>query len=73
MGNEKAKGGLLERGANFFEKLHYGIGAVALVGAAVLEAPVLAVISVYEFAHGALWNYLKGKVTKNPRSPLVPA
>ncbi len=68
------KKGIIERGANFFEKLHYGLGAVA-VGAALIAPPELAgpliIFGVYEFTHGALWNWLKNRSSKS--SKLKPA
>ncbi len=75
MSKEQGKKGILEKGAGFFEKLHYGIGAVALAGAAIFpaEATALAVFGAYELAHGALWNYLKNKVSKKPKPSLTPA
>ena len=60
------KRGVLERGANFFEKLHYGIGAAALAGAMIvpMAAEGLVIFSAYEFGHGAVWNWLKNKSKK---------
>ncbi len=68
------KRGVLERGANFFEKLHYGLGAVALAGS--LIAPVefaapLIVFGAYEIAHGAIWNYLKNRVAKKSKAAKI--
>jgi hypothetical protein len=69
MAKEQEKG-LLERSAGFFERLHYAIGGVALVGAVVLpelSAP-LALFGAYEIVHGAVWNWIKNKTAKKPKS-----
>lgn len=75
MSKEQSGKGILERGTGFFEKLHYGIGAAALVGAAIFpaEAAGLAVFGVYEFVHGALWGYLKNRAGKKPKPSPSPA
>lgn len=64
------KRGVLERGANFFEKLHYGLGAAALAGAYVAPefAPALIVFGVYELAHGGLINVIKNKFFKKNKA-----
>jgi hypothetical protein len=69
MAKEQAKG-LLESGAGFFERLHYAIGGVALVGAVVLPefTGPLAVFGAYEIVHGAVWNWIKNKTAKKPKS-----
>jgi len=66
---EQSKGGILERGAGFFEKLHYGLGAVALVGAAVFPefSVPLAIIGAWEIVHGGLWTVIKSGVSKKPQ------
>lgn len=59
----------MERGAGFFEKLHYGIGAAALAGAIVLpefSAP-LVTIGAFEIVHGALWTVIKKGIAKQPK------
>lgn len=65
---EKNKG-IVERGAGFFEKLHYGLGAVAIAGAFIapekIAAPLL-VFGAYEIVHGALWTFIKQLGKKKP-------
>jgi hypothetical protein len=74
MAREQAKQGIIERGAAFFEKLHYGLGAAAIAGALIapeaIAAPLI-VFGAYEIAHGALWNWIKNRSSKKP--DLVPA
>ena len=70
MANEQGKG-LIERGAGFFEKLHFAIGAVAIGGALAFESTTLAVVGAWEIAHGALWNFIKHRAAKKPK--LAPA
>jgi hypothetical protein len=67
MSKEQGRKGLIERGATLLEKLHYAIGAVALVGAAVFESVTLAVIGAWEIAHGALWGFIKNRSDKKPQ------
>ncbi len=62
------KQGLLERGAGFFERLHKAIGVIAVAGAVMLDSPALAVIGVYEFAHGYFWKYLKERTSKQQKT-----
>ncbi|HSW78776.1 MAG TPA: hypothetical protein VLF88_02050 [Candidatus Babeliales bacterium] len=68
MAKEQSKG-LLEKGAGFFEKLHYAIGGVALIGAVALPeiASPLAVFGAYEIVHGVLWTFIKNGVSKSPK------
>ncbi|HVS78724.1 MAG TPA: hypothetical protein VHD84_00325 [Candidatus Saccharimonadales bacterium] len=62
-----------ERSANFFEKLHYGIGAVALAGYAVFQKEILATVGVIEIAHGlvinGIKNWFKNRKNKNSLQP----
>ena len=67
MSKEQGNKGLIERGAGFFEKLHYAIGAVALVGAVAFESVALTVIGAWEIAHGALWGFIKNRSAKKPQ------
>jgi hypothetical protein len=69
MAKEQGGKGFIERGANFFEKLHYGLGAVALAGAVVLPefAAPLVLFGAWEIAHGALWNFIKNRSAKKPK------
>jgi hypothetical protein len=55
-----------EGGANFFEKLHYGLGAAALASALIFPPAeaALATVGVYEVAHGFVWNFIKNKIKK---------
>lgn len=75
MSKEQSRKGIIERGAGFFEKLHYGIGAAALVGAVIIPPAeaALVVFGVYEFAHGALWGYLRNRAGKKPKPSPAPA
>ncbi|HSX18307.1 MAG TPA: hypothetical protein VLE51_03060 [Candidatus Saccharimonadales bacterium] len=75
MAKEQGRKGFFERGAAFFEKLHYSIGTVALVGAAVFPefAAPLAVFGAWEIAHGALWGWLKNRSSKKPKMATAPA
>jgi hypothetical protein len=69
MAQTPEKMGLLERGAAFFEKLHYGLGAAAQAGALIAPAeiaPPLIAFGAYELAHGALWNWLKNRSRQKP-------
>lgn len=63
------KKGFFERGAGFFEKLHYGLGAAALAGAVVAPefAAPLTTIGVFEIAHGGLWTVIKKAGVKKPK------
>jgi hypothetical protein len=67
MAKEQGGKGFIERGANFFEKLHYAIGAVAIAGAVAFESAGLAVVGAWEIAHGALWNFIKNRSAKKPK------
>jgi hypothetical protein len=66
---QEANKGIVERGAAFFEKLHYGLGAVALVGAEVLSSGPLFVFGAWEVAHGALWTWLKNHSKQKQMKP----
>jgi hypothetical protein len=72
MANQEKKG-FFERGAGFFEKLHYGLGAAALAGALVVPefAAPLAVFGAWEVVHGALWTVIKKGVAKKPKIAAV--
>lgn len=68
MKGEKGKG--FDRGLEFYEKLQYGIGAIALAGAAIFpefSAP-LAVYGVIQFAQGALVRIIRNR--RNQKKPL---
>jgi hypothetical protein len=72
MAKETGKG-FIERGAGFFEKLHYGLGVAALAGSVLLpefSAPLI-VFGAWEIAHGALWTFIKNRASKKPK--LAPA
>lgn len=61
MKGEKGKG--IDRGLAFYEKLQYGIGAVALAGALVLpefSGPLVA-YGVFQFAQGALVRWVRNR------------
>lgn len=62
MANEQSgeKKGLFGRGLEFFKKLHYGIGALAVGAAVVLESSFLAGFGVLELAHG----FILGEIEK---------
>jgi hypothetical protein len=56
--------GFFERGSSALEKIHYAIGAVALVAG-------YEVVAIYEFAHGLVWNWLKKRAEKNRQKKAV--
>ena len=60
------KKGAVERGANFFEKLNYGLGAAALVGALIYPPAetILIAFASLQIAEGALWNWIKNRAGK---------
>jgi len=69
MSKEQGNKGIIERGASFFEKLHYGLGAIALAGSILvpeLAAP-LVLFGAWEIAHGALWGFVKNRAAKKPQ------
>lgn len=74
MSKEQQKG-LIERGAGFFEKLNYGLGAIALVGAAIYPSAetILVAFAALQFAEGALWNWAKSRAAKKPKTAPSPA
>jgi hypothetical protein len=66
MSKEQGNKGFIERSAGFFEKLHYGLGAIALTGAILapeLAAPLI-LFGAWEVAHGALWGFIKNRSGK---------
>jgi hypothetical protein len=67
MAKEQGNKGFIERSAGFLEKFHHVLGAIALVGAAVFESATLAVVGVWEIAHGALWGFVKNRSAKKPQ------
>jgi hypothetical protein len=71
------KPSFLERTANFFEKLHYGIGAIALAGAALFGSEILAEVAILECIHGlaihGLKNFIKRGFKKRSSPALAPA
>jgi hypothetical protein len=70
---EKAqKAPLWERGANFFKKLHYAIGAVALVGYAIFQKEILAVVGIYELAHGLVIEGIKNWIKNRSKNKGLP-
>jgi hypothetical protein len=82
---EKTKPPLWERTANFFEKLHYGIGAVALAGfaaesatgIALVRPDILLLVAAYEGLHGlainAIKNWFKNRGKSNSSPKLDPS
>jgi hypothetical protein len=70
MKQEQINKGRVERGAAFFEKLHYGIGAAALVGAEIASSSALLAFGAYEVLHGAFWTLVtKWRQNKSSKSP----
>ncbi len=53
--------GVFRKGLEFFKKIHYGLGAIAFAGAAILNSGGLALFAGYEFAHG----FVLGEVDKH--------
>ncbi|MDB5161446.1 MAG: hypothetical protein JWO96_826 [Candidatus Saccharibacteria bacterium] len=71
MNKEQGGKGVVERGLNFFEKLHYGLGAAALVGAAIVpefSAPLI-VFGSYELLHGWVLKLIKERVGSGSKQP----
>ena len=70
MSKEQQKG-LIERGANFFEKLNYGLGATALIGALIYPPAetILVTFAALQFAEGALWSWVKNRSHKKQKVP----
>ncbi len=72
-----SKPGIMERSANFFERLHYAIGAVALggaivesaVGVALVNPEALAVVGVIELGHGLIINGIKNFIKNRRKKP----
>ena len=64
--SEEQQKGLIEHGASFFEKLNYGLGAAALVGALIYPPAetILIAFAALQFAEGALWNWIKNRAGK---------
>ena len=73
--SEEQQKGLIEHGASFFEKLNYGLGAAALVGAYIYPPAeaILVAFAALQFAEGALWNWAKNRTTKNPETASAPS
>jgi hypothetical protein len=67
MDKGQEKKGVLERGAAFFEKLHYAIGAVALGGYLLFESATLGAVAVWEGLHGLAWGWIRNRTAKKPK------
>lgn len=76
MSKEKT-GGAIERGADFFKRLNYVLGGLALAGAIILPPPAseyLLLFAGLQFAEGAVWKYIQNKRAAKSKTPkLQPA
>lgn len=62
MNKEQGKKGIFERGAAFYEKLNYGLGAAAIAGSLIAPpevAPFLVAFGALQFAEGALIRWIR--------------
>lgn len=71
MKQEQAKKGLVERGAGFFKRIHYALGAVALGAGLAFESSVATIVGIYELGHGFVLGAIEKWAAKQKQTGKV--